>query len=433
MRDESHQLLRQRGLSILREILPKKKIQEIARLEYPQERKQKLTSVMYFGLLVLAQIQKSISSVDELLATGLDKIREVYRIKKPLITKQAFSARSKALPWQIFQRLYEYLRKVASEENIVVEDLFQDTYSVKVLDSSLLDVVARLMGVMASYPSRRFFKSGQSTKGQIKLKAIFNRSRGLPELIHLSKGLSRELRGVKGLVKKTIKKAPAVILVFDLGFFSYDFLNWLVEKKISFVSRIKSNTRYEVIKQFGRHEWLVKLGITAQEQKPVRVRLVRVKEKKRWYYYITNLMDRKRMRRKDIRLLYRYRWQIEIFFKELKHILNIKQIFFYNANGVKGQIYVALSVYILGKILIAQSAQKHGVKAEDISFARAITALRIWLSHNPKKIFSNKPRKAVVNTLLDKIFTFAYLKKKRQVKPQKNSDSLLTKEGKDVA
>lgn len=431
-KNTTHRLLRQKGLSILREILPQRKIQEIARLEYPQERKRGLTSGLYFGLLVWAQIEKSIGSIDELLSSGLGEIEDPFgQTKTPLITKQAMSWRSKKLPWRIFKRFYEYLVDWSKKNNLLTENLYQDIYQVKLVDSSLLDVVARLIGTMASKPSKRF-KSGKSTKGQVKFKTVFNWSGRMPELIHLSKASSGELSGIKRLIKKAIKRAKAVILVFDLGFFSYEFLSWLVSEKIYFVSRIKTNTRYEVIKELGPNEWLVRLGITAEYQKAVVVRLVKVKEKKSWYYYITNLLNRKQIRKRQIRLLYRYRWQIEIFFKELKHILNIRKIFFYNPNGVKGQIYIGLSVYVLGKILIAQSAQKHGIKTQDISFGRAITAIRIWLNHHPGKLFCTKSRRAWVNELLDKIYSFAYIKKKR-ILPGGTAAYPPTKGEKDVA
>lgn len=411
MKNKGLKLLRQKGLSILKEILPRRTIKEIVKKEYPQERERALTGVLYIGLLIFAQIQKSINCVDELLTLALGQAAGITGLKRRPITKQSFSQRSKTLPWQICRGIYEYLLNIADQRGLGRGKLFQGIYPVKLLDSTILDVAARLIGVMASKPSRRF-ERGQTNKGQIKLKAVFNWCGRVPEIIQLKKGSNGELSAIKGQVRKALKRAKEAILVFDLGFFSYEFISWLRQEKIYFVSRIKSNTRYQIIKQLGLNEWLVKVGITAEYQKSSIVRLVRVKEKKRWYYYITNLMDAKRVKRKDIRLLYRYRWQIEIFFKELKHILNIRKLFFYNPNGIKGQIYIALSVYVIGKILIAQSAQKHGVKPEDISFARAITAARIWLAYNFRKAFCERVRMKLIEDLLERIYIFAYIKKK---------------------
>jgi len=428
MGSNCHKLLRQKGLSILKEILPQKKIQAMVNQEYPQERKRALTGVLYIGLLIWAQIQKSINSVDELLAVGMGQVGKQYGLRSKILSKQSFSRRSKTLPWQICKRVYEYLLNVASEMKSGNEKRFQDIYTVQLLDSTMLEVAARLIGVMASQPTRRP-DYGKTKKGQIKIKTLFNWSNRVPELIQLKKGLSGELSTIKGWVRKAIKRAKSVILVFDLGFFSYEFISWLIKEKINFVSRIKSNTRYEVIKRLGVNDWLVKIGITAKYQPSSVVRLVRVKEKKRWYYYITNLMDRQKIKRQDIRLLYRYRWQIEIFFKELKHVLNIKKLFCYNPNGIKGQIYMALSVYVLGKILVAQSAQEHGVKAEDISFARAITATRIWCTFNSRKLFCTRVQQKAINGLLEQIYIFAYIKKKCLSQSKQTTESLITNTG----
>jgi IS4 transposase len=49
--------------------------------------------------------------------------------------------------------------------------------------------------------------------------------------------------------------------------------------------------------------------------------------------------------------LYRYRWQIELFFKWIKQHLRIKQFFGTSVNSVKTQIWIAISVYVLVAII----------------------------------------------------------------------------------
>ena len=44
--------------------------------------------------------------------------------------------------------------------------------------------------------------------------------------------------------------------------------------------------------------------------------------------------------------LYRYRWQIEIFFKWIKQHLRIKSFYGTSENAVKTQIWIAVSVYV---------------------------------------------------------------------------------------
>ena len=49
--------------------------------------------------------------------------------------------------------------------------------------------------------------------------------------------------------------------------------------------------------------------------------------------------------------LYRYRWQIELFFKWIKQYLRIKTFYGTSENAVKTQIWIAVSVYILVAII----------------------------------------------------------------------------------
>ena len=49
--------------------------------------------------------------------------------------------------------------------------------------------------------------------------------------------------------------------------------------------------------------------------------------------------------------LYRYRWQVELFFKWIKQHLRIKSFFGTSENAVKSQIWIAISVYVLVAIV----------------------------------------------------------------------------------
>jgi len=46
-------------------------------------------------------------------------------------------------------------------------------------------------------------------------------------------------------------------------------------------------------------------------------------------------------------LLYKSRWQVELFFKWIKQHLRIKAFFGYSENALKTQIWIAVSVYVL--------------------------------------------------------------------------------------
>ena len=49
--------------------------------------------------------------------------------------------------------------------------------------------------------------------------------------------------------------------------------------------------------------------------------------------------------------LYRYRWQVELFFKWVKQHLRIKAFYGTSFNAVKTQVWIAITVYVLVAIV----------------------------------------------------------------------------------
>jgi len=68
------------------------------------------------------------------------------------------------------------------------------------------------------------------------------------------------------------------------------------------------------------------------------------KERKRTFIFLTNNFD---IEAKYVALLYKYRWQIELFFKWLKQHLRVKTFWGTSENAVRIQVYAAISAYCL--------------------------------------------------------------------------------------
>ena len=56
----------------------------------------------------------------------------------------------------------------------------------------------------------------------------------------------------------------------------------------------------------------------------------------------------------SITLLYKNRWQVELFFKWIKQHLKIKKFWGYSENAVKTQIWIAVCTYLIIAILKKQ-------------------------------------------------------------------------------
>ena len=70
--------------------------------------------------------------------------------------------------------------------------------------------------------------------------------------------------------------------------------------------------------------------------------------------------------------LYRCRWQIEVFFKQIKQTLQLADFLGHNANAVRWQVWIALLVYVLLRYLAFLPSWAH-------SFTRLFTILRAVL------------------------------------------------------
>jgi IS4 transposase len=70
--------------------------------------------------------------------------------------------------------------------------------------------------------------------------------------------------------------------------------------------------------------------------------------------------------------LYRCRWQVEVFFKQIKQSLQLCDFLGNSANAVRWQVWTALLLYVLMRFVCVMSSRSH-------SFTRLFTLLRAAL------------------------------------------------------
>jgi RNAse (barnase) inhibitor barstar len=172
------------------------------------------------------------------------------------------------------------------------------------------------------------------------------------------------------------------IVVFDRAYVILDLLADLDERGVFWVTRSKKNMKFRCVKKLIRkptgnilRDDLVVLsckGSKKKYQKRFRriVAIVEVRGKPREMTFISNNLD---WAPGSICDLYRCRWDIETFFREIKQTLQIADFYGHNKNAVKWQIWSALLAYILLRYLKHLSKWPH-------SFVRLFTSVRavVW-------------------------------------------------------
>ncbi|PYB68298.1 IS4 family transposase [Thermoplasma sp. Kam2015] len=131
------------------------------------------------------------------------------------------------------------------------------------------------------------------------------------------------------------------ILTFDLGYYDLDRFMDLKSRKIRFVTRIKKNASYEVVKKYA-HSRIVRF------RNGVILRLVSIYVDGEQKDYLTDIMDLPDF---YIHCIYSQRWNIEIFFRTMKSYLRIDHLISRNVNGILIQIFSALIAYVILRMI----------------------------------------------------------------------------------
>src|SRR5437764_1351123 len=109
------------------------------------------------------------------------------------------------------------------------------------------------------------------------------------------------------------------------------------------------------------------------------LRLVEVRQADgSWWSYVTNLID-EGLTAEDVADLYRLRWRVEIFFRHLKHTLNLGHWFAESEQGVQAHLYVALIGYVLSQLVLLWASREAGLALEQFRCTAVVHELAAWL------------------------------------------------------
>jgi len=144
------------------------------------------------------------------------------------------------------------------------------------------------------------------------------------------------------------------IVVFDKAYIDFLHLHALNQRGIFWVTRAKENMLYEVVAEHtpakGDIARDVELRLTGQETSILyegTLRLVEayveVQGEKVLMAFITNNFT---WMPSSICDLYKSRWGVEVFFKEIKQALQLADFMGYSENAVKWQVWIAMLVYL---------------------------------------------------------------------------------------
>jgi hypothetical protein len=245
--------------------------------------------------------------------------------------------------WRIFADFAQVLIRIARPLYATDPIGVDLDHSVYALDSTTIDLCLSL------FPWAKFRRH----KGAVKMHTLLDLHGNIPTFIRITSGKVHDVN-----ILDEIAPEAGAFYVMDRGYVDFERLYVFTLSAAFFVVRTKSNVliqrRYShpVDKTTGvRSDHTVILtainSVKAYPDQLRRVSYLDVKTRKRFKFLTNNFT----LPALTIALIYKSRWQVELFFRWIKMHLRIKAFYGTSENAVKTQIWIAVSVYVLVAIV----------------------------------------------------------------------------------
>ena len=171
------------------------------------------------------------------------------------------------------------------------------------------------------------------------------------------------------------------IVIFDKAYVDFAHLADLCRQLVFWVTRAKDNLSYKIVRRYQKgavgkilRDDLIRLKTpTSRKEYPELMRRivarVEVDGREVEMVFLSNNLE---WSAESIVELYRCRWEIEVFFKQIKQTLQLADFLGTSANAVRWQVWTALLTYLLLRYLSFLSDWSH-------SFSRLFTIIRACL------------------------------------------------------
>jgi len=258
--------------------------------------------------------------------------------------------------WRIYadfaQVLIHIARPMYANESLGF-DLDSTVYA---LDSTTIDLC------LSVFPWARF----RAKKAAIKLHTLLDLRGPIPTFIEVTEGKVHDVN-----ILDAISPEPGSFYVMDRAYVDFERLYVFHRGGAFFVTRTKRGVlfhrRYshpiDATTGLRSDHTVILASASSLKHYPDPLRRIHYHdaEQDRHLRFLTNNFDLPAL---TVCLLYKSRWQVELFFKWIKQHLRIKAFYGYSENAVKTQIWIAVSMYVLVAIVkkrLALEASLHEI------------------------------------------------------------------------
>jgi hypothetical protein len=291
--------------------------------------------------------------------------------------KSSLSYANMHRPWMIYRDMFEAM--VTELQPKISRKSKPRGFKGKLLsiDSTTIDLC------LAMFPWAKFHHK----KGAVKIHTVLDHDGLIPVFADISNGRMHDSRAFKNMLSDHPSLFPEDCwVVMDRAYNEYLSFGEMTEKNIWFVTRIKSNAIYHVketleVPQNSNiiSDEVIELSSTKGQQCGYYLRRVVVDDVAN-NRKIELLCNNLKFGATTIAAMYKNRWQVELFFKQIKQNLKIKSFVGTSENAVKTQIYCALcAIVLLNYLKSISDSKREYCKQKSFSFSNMASLLRISL------------------------------------------------------
>lgn len=325
------------------EFLPQKAFQRIV-MKYQGDKYIKSFSCWNQLLIMMYGQLSGCDSLRELVCIITAHAPKSYHLGfgKSLITRSNLSKANANRDCRIFEDFAYKMICIAQGKRITKE--FEINGRFYAFDSTTIDLCLNLF----------WWASFRKTKGGIKVHTLYDVVTQIPTFLHITEAKVHDMNAMD-----EIPYEPNAYYIFDRGYFDLARLFTINLIGSNFIIRERGQLQYRIIEGEDLLEspdnilYDQTIRLTGQQTRgkyPVLLRRVGYYsiEHQRTFTYLTNNFE---ISAKHIALLYKNRWQVELFFKWIKQHLHVKSFWGVTENAVRIQIFSAIIAYCLVAII----------------------------------------------------------------------------------
>lgn len=327
-----------------------------------------------FVFQLLAQLGK-LDSLRGTIITANSLQSKLYHLGTTNLRRSTFSDANNKRPFQIYRDLF--FKVLTQTQKIAPKHKIKINRKLFFLDATTIDLCLSL------FPWARFRK----TKSAVRLHTLIQADGTLPVFMNITDGKVHENKAAK-----SIHIPDGSYLAIDRGYHDFEQYNVYKNNNIRFVTRMKTNAKYQVVKELTvpssshvKSDKIIEFtGYFTHKKCPHHFRMIEYfsEQQNKMLTFLCNDFENEAQTIADI---YKARWDIEIFFKTIKQNLKIKRFFGTSLNAVFIQIWIAMTAYLMISFFKFLHKSKFSVQA-----IFRLIQMNIFERKDIKELLSNK-------------------------------------------